>query len=246
MLLIPAIDVKGGRCVRLRQGRMDDVTEFSDDPVAMATRWIEAGAKRLHVVDLDGAVVGRPVNAGVVQAIARKFPAIPIQIGGGIRDEDSVQAYLEAGVQYVIIGTKAISAPHFVNDLCLEFPGHIIVGLDAKDGKLAIKGWSKLSNHDVIDIAQRFEQDGVTAIVYTDISRDGMLTGVNIAATVGLARAVNIPIIASGGVTHLDDVKSLCEVAEEGIAGVIIGRALYEGSIDLADAQALVAEFFAG
>jgi phosphoribosylformimino-5-aminoimidazole carboxamide ribotide isomerase len=246
MLLIPAIDVKGGRCVRLRQGRMDDVTEFSDDPVAMATRWIEAGAKRLHVVDLDGAVVGRPVNAGVVQAIARKFPAIPIQIGGGIRDEDSVQAYLEAGVQYVIIGTKAISAPHFVNDLCLEFPGHIIVGLDAKDGKLAIKGWSKLSNHDVIDIAQRFEQDGVTAIVYTDISRDGMLTGVNIAATVGLARAVNIPIIASGGVTHLDDVKSLCEVAEEGIAGVIIGRALYEGSIDLADAQALVAKFFAG
>ncbi|MDQ3730852.1 MAG: 1-(5-phosphoribosyl)-5-[(5-phosphoribosylamino)methylideneamino]imidazole-4-carboxamide isomerase [Pseudomonadota bacterium] len=245
MLLIPAIDVKGGRCVRLRQGRMDDVTEFSDDPVAMATRWIEAGAKRLHVVDLDGAVVGRPVNAGVVQAIARKFPAIPIQIGGGIRDEDSVQAYLEAGVQYVIIGTKAISAPHFVNDLCLEFPGHIIVGLDAKDGKLAIKGWSKLSNHDVIDIAQRFEQDGVTAIVYTDISRDGMLTGVNIAATVGLARAVNIPIIASGGVTHLDDVKSLCEVAEEGIAGVIIGRALYEGSIDLADAQALVAKFFA-
>jgi phosphoribosylformimino-5-aminoimidazole carboxamide ribotide isomerase len=246
MLLIPAIDVKGGRCVRLRQGRMDDVTEFSDDPVAMATRWIEAGAKRLHVVDLDGAVVGRPVNAGVVQAIARKFPAIPIQIGGGIRDEDSVQAYLEAGVQYVIIGTKAISAPHFVNDLCLEFPGHIIVGLDAKDGKLAIKGWSKLSNHDVIDIAQRFEQDGVTAIVYTDISRDGMLTGVNIAATVGLARAVNIPIIASGGVTHLDDVKSLCEVAEEGIAGVIIGRALYEGSIDLADAQALVAKLFAG
>jgi phosphoribosylformimino-5-aminoimidazole carboxamide ribotide isomerase len=246
MLLIPAIDVKGGRCVRLRQGRMDDVTEFSDDPLAMATRWIEAGAKRLHVVDLDGAVVGRPVNAGVVQAIARKFPAIPIQIGGGIRDEDSVQAYLEAGVQYVIIGTKAISAPHFVNDLCLEFPGHIIVGLDAKDGKLAIKGWSKLSNHDVIDIAQRFEQDGVTAIVYTDISRDGMLTGVNIAATVGLARAVNIPIIASGGVTHLDDVKSLCEVAEEGIAGVIIGRALYEGSIDLADAQALVAKFFAG
>jgi phosphoribosylformimino-5-aminoimidazole carboxamide ribotide isomerase len=246
MLLIPAIDVKGGRCVRLRQGRMDDVTEFSDDPVAMATRWIEAGAKRLHVVDLDGAVVGRPVNAGVVQAIARKFPAIPIQIGGGIRDEDSVQAYLEAGVQYVIIGTKAISAPHFVNDLCLEFPGHIIVGLDAKDGKLAIKGWSKLSNHDVIDIAQRFEQDGVTAIVYTDISRDGMLTGVNIAATVGVARAVNIPIIASGGVTHLDDVKSLCEVAEEGIAGVIIGRALYEGSIDLADAQALVAKFFAG
>jgi phosphoribosylformimino-5-aminoimidazole carboxamide ribotide isomerase len=246
MLLIPAIDVKDGRCVRLRQGRMDDVTEFSDDPVAMATRWIEAGAKRLHVVDLDGAVVGRPVNAGVVQAIARKFPAIPIQIGGGIRDEDSVQAYLEAGVQYVIIGTKAISAPHFVNDLCLEFPGHIIVGLDAKDGKLAIKGWSKLSNHDVIDIAQRFEQDGVTAIVYTDISRDGMLTGVNIAATVGVARAVNIPIIASGGVTHLDDVKSLCEVAEEGIAGVIIGGALYEGSIDLADAQALVAKLFAG
>lgn len=231
--------------MRLRQGRMDDVTEFSDDPVAVAARWIEAQAKRLHIVDLDGAVAGRPVNAGAVREIARRFPTVPIQIGGGIRDEDSVQAYLDAGVQYVIIGTKAVSAPHFINDLCLEFPGHIIVGLDAKDGKLAIKGWSKLSNHDVVDVAQRFEQDGVAAIIYTDISRDGMMTGVNIASTVDLARSVHVPIIASGGVTSLDDIKDLCEVAEEGIAGVIIGRALYEGSIDLVDAQAIVTKFFA-
>lgn len=244
MLLIPAIDLKDGKCVRLRQGRMDEVTEFSDDPLAMAKRWVEAGAKRLHVVDLDGAAAGAPVNAGIVQEIASEFPNVPIQIGGGIRDEDTVQTYLEAGVQYAIIGTKAVSAPHFVNDLCLEFPGHIIVGLDAKDGRVAVKGWSKLSHHDVIDMAQRFEQDGVAAIIYTDISRDGMMTGVNVESTVSLARSVNIPIIASGGVSNLGDVKALCEVAEEGITGMIIGRALYEGDIDLASAQSLVDAFF--
>ncbi|MGH8501699.1 MAG: 1-(5-phosphoribosyl)-5-[(5-phosphoribosylamino)methylideneamino]imidazole-4-carboxamide isomerase [Gammaproteobacteria bacterium] len=239
MLLIPAIDVKGGKCVRLRQGRMNEVTEFSDDPVSVATRWVEAGARRLHIVDLDGAAAGSPVNADLVQRIARETPDVPIQIGGGIRDEDTVQAYLDAGVQYVIIGTKAVSAPHFVNDLCLEFPGHIIVGLDAKDGKVAINGWSKLSHHDVVDIAQRFEQDGVAAIVYTDISRDGMMSGVNLEGTVKLASSVHIPIIASGGVTSLDDVKALCEVADEGIAGLIIGRALYEGAIEFTSAQAL-------
>src|SRR5215211_7991663 len=208
MQLIPAIDLQKGKCVRLRQGRMDDVTEFSDDPLAIAERWAGAGAKRLHTVDLDGASAGRPMNASVVRAIAKRFPDISIQIGGGIRDEDTVQTYLEAGVQYAIIGTKAVSAPHFVNDLCLEFPGHIIVGLDAKDGRVAIDGWSKLSHHDVIDMAQRFEHDGVAAIVYTDISRDGMMSGVNVAATVRLARAVNIPIIASGGVTSLEDIKA--------------------------------------
>ncbi len=239
MLLIPAIDVKNGKCVRLRQGRMDDVTEFSDDPLAMATRWVEAGARRLHIVDLDGAATGAPVNASLVRRIAAQYPDVPIQIGGGIRDEDTVQAYLDAGVQYVIIGTRAVSAPHFVNDLCLEFPGHIIVGLDAKDGKVAIDGWSKLSHHDVVDIAQHFEQDGVAAIVYTDISRDGMMSGVNLEATVKLASSVHIPIIASGGVTSLEDVRAICEVADEGITAIIIGRALYEGAIEFASAQSL-------
>ncbi len=242
MLLIPAIDLKDGKCVRLRQGRMDDATVFSDDPVAMAGRWVDAGARRLHIVDLNGAFEGRPVNADVVRAIAEAYPDLPIQLGGGIRDEDTVQAYLDAGVQYVIIGTKAVSAPHFVNDLCLEFPGHIIVGLDAKDGKVAIDGWSKLSRHDVIDMARHFENDGVEAIVYTDIGRDGMMSGVNIEATVRLAQAITIPVIASGGITNLDDIRALCAVADEGITGAITGRAIYEGTLDFAEGQKLADE----
>jgi phosphoribosylformimino-5-aminoimidazole carboxamide ribotide isomerase len=246
MLLIPAIDLKDGKCVRLRQGKMDDETIFSDDPVAMAARWVEAGARRLHLVDLNGAFEGKPVNGDVVHAIAEAFPEVPIQIGGGIRDEETVQSYLDAGVQYVIIGTKAVNAPHFVNDLCLEFPGHIIVGLDAKEGKVAIDGWSKLSKHDVIDMAKHFEEDGVSSIIYTDIGRDGMMSGVNVEATVKLAEAVNIPIIASGGITNLDDVRALCAVAEEGIAGAITGRAIYEGSLDFAEGQALADELCPG
>lgn len=240
MLLIPAIDLKDGKCVRLRQGRMEDETIFADDPLEVARKWVEAGARRLHLVDLNGAFAGKPVNAGVIHAIAEAFPDLPIQVGGGIRDEDTVQAYLDAGVQYVIIGTKAVSAPHFVNDLCLEFPGHIIVGLDAKDGKVAIDGWSKLSHHSVIDLAQRFEDDGVEAIVYTDIGRDGMMKGVNVDATVELAQAISIPVIASGGVSTLDDVRALMAKEDEGIMGAIIGRALYEGTIDLAEANKLV------
>ncbi|MEJ2059947.1 MAG: 1-(5-phosphoribosyl)-5-[(5-phosphoribosylamino)methylideneamino]imidazole-4-carboxamide isomerase [Gammaproteobacteria bacterium] len=240
MLLIPAIDLKEGKCVRLRQGRMDDSTVFSDDPVAVAKRWVEAGAERLHLVDLDGAFAGRPKNMAVIERIVTAFPEIPIQAGGGIRDADTVQSYLDAGVQYTIIGTRAVSEPHFVNDLCLEFPGHIIVGLDAKDGKVAIDGWSKLSQHDVIDMARHFETDGVSAIIYTDISRDGMMQGLNVEATVRLAQAVHIPVIASGGVTSLDDIRALLAVEDEGIDGVILGRALYEGGIDLAEARALV------
>ena len=240
MLLIPAIDLKDGKCVRLRQGRMEDETVFADDPLDMAQRWVEAGARRLHLVDLNGAFAGQPVNTQVIRRIADAFPDVPIQLGGGIRDEDTVQLYLDAGVQYVIIGTKAVSAPHFINDLCLEFPGHIIVGLDAKDGKVAIDGWSKLSNHDVIDMAQHFERDGVDAIVYTDISRDGMMQGVNVEATVKMASEISTPVIASGGISSLDDIKALRAVAEEGIMGAIIGRALYEGSIDLGEAQKLV------
>lgn len=242
MLLIPAIDLKDGKCVRLRQGRMEDDTVFADDPVAIADRWVAAGARRLHIVDLNGAFAGRPVNAEAIRRIAEAHPDVPLQVGGGIRDDDAIEQYLEMGVRYVIIGTNAVNAPHFVGDACSEFPGHIMVGLDAKDGKVAIDGWSKLSNHDVIDIAQRFEREGVEAIVYTDISRDGMMQGVNVEATAALARAITIPVIASGGVSTLEDIRHLCAVSGEGVMGAVIGRALYEGGIDLADAQKFVDE----
>ena len=241
MLVIPAIDLKDGQCVRLRQGRMEDSTVFSDDPVEMAGQWVAKGAQRLHIVDLNGAFEGKPVNADAVKKITEVCNAadVPVQIGGGIRSEDTVQDYLDLGISYCIIGTKAVNAPHFVSDLCLNFPGHIIVGLDAKDGKVAIDGWSKLSRHDVIDMAKHFEEDGVEAIVYTDISRDGMMSGVNIEATVKLAQAINIPVIASGGITNIEDVKALCAVAEDGITGAITGRAIYEGSLDFAEGQKL-------
>ena len=242
MLVIPAIDLKDGKCVRLRQGRMEDETVFGDDPVQVAQRWVDAGARRLHMVDLNGAFAGKPVNAAVIKAVAEAFPDLPIQVGGGIRDEDTVAAYLEAGVQYTIIGTKAVSTPHFINDLCLEFPGHILVGLDAREGKVAIDGWSKLSHHSAVDMARRFEQDGVEAIVFTDIGRDGMMTGVNVDSTVSLAQSITIPVIASGGITNMDDIRALCAVSDEGIMGAITGRALYEGALDLAAAQELADE----
>lgn len=240
MLLIPAIDIKEGKCVRLRQGDMDAETVYGDNPVDAAARWVEAGAQRLHIIDLDGAASGRPVNAGIIHDIAETHPQVEIQVGGGIRDEDTVQTYLDAGVNYAIIGTRAVTAPHFVSDLCLEFPGHVIVGLDAKEGKLATDGWSKLSHHDVVDIAQRFEQDGVAAIIFTDIGRDGMMNSINLDACVQLAQAITIPVIASGGLKDLNDVKALCAVAGEGIAGAVTGRAIYEGALDLAEALALV------
>ncbi len=243
MLLIPAIDLKDGQCVRLRQGKMEDNTVFSDDPVAMAGRWVDAGSSRLHIVDLDGAFAGKPKNAEIIHAIAEAYPDLQIQVGGGIRDEDTIVAYLDAGVSYVIIGTQAVKEPHFINEVCVEFPNRIIVGLDARDGKIAVDGWSKLSRHDVIDMAQRFEDDGVSAIVYTDISRDGMMQGVNIDATVKLARAIRIPVIASGGITSMDDIRALAEVEDEGINGAITGRAIYEGSIDLAAAQSWLNDY---
>ncbi len=236
MLVIPAIDLKDGKCVRLRQGEMDDATVY-DEPVVAAARWVDAGATRLHLVDLDGAFAGEPVNAGVIEQITSKYPDLDVQVGGGIRDEETIQSYLNAGVRYVIIGTKAITTPHFVEDVCAEFPGHIIVGLDAKNGKVATDGWSKLSNHDVIDMAQRFESMGVEAIIYTDIGRDGMLNGVNIEATVKLAQSIRIPVIASGGITNMDDIKALCEVEDEGISGAITGRAIYEGSLNFEEAR---------
>jgi phosphoribosylformimino-5-aminoimidazole carboxamide ribotide isomerase len=242
LLIIPAIDLKDGKCVRLRQGRMSEVTVFSDDPVATARRWVEAGAKRLHVVDLNGAIAGEPVNADVVEAIVRTFPDLPVQVGGGIRDEETIQMYLDCGVRYVILGTKAVNAPHFVSDVCAEFPGRIIVGLDAKDGKVAIDGWSKLSGHDVIDLAKKYQNEGVEAIVYTDIGRDGMMTGVNVEATLRLANSISIPVIASGGISSLDDIKSVCGIADSGIVGAIVGRALYEGTLDFNAAQKLADE----
>ncbi len=242
MIIIPAIDIKDGKCVRLRQGKMDDVTVFSDDPLEMAGRWVKAGARRLHIVDLNGATRGEPVNAEVIGRIVAKYPDLPVQVGGGIRDEDTIQAYLDTGVRYVILGTKAVNAPHFVSDVCTEFPGHIVVGLDAKDGKVAIDGWSKLSGHDVIDLAKKFQDMGVEAIVYTDIGRDGMLKGVNVDATVKLAQSIAIPVIASGGITNLEDIRRLCAVADNGIVGAITGRAIYEGTLDFAAAQKLADE----
>ncbi|MCS5564849.1 MAG: 1-(5-phosphoribosyl)-5-[(5-phosphoribosylamino)methylideneamino]imidazole-4-carboxamide isomerase [Methylococcales bacterium] len=243
MLLIPAIDLKGGKCVRLRQGRMEEDTVFSEDPVAMAKRWVEAGAKRLHLVDLDGAFAGKPKNLEIIHEITETYPEVPVQVGGGIRDEDTIQGYLDAGVKFVIIGTKAVSEPHFVNDITAEFPGHIIIGLDAKDGKVAINGWSKLSRHDVIDMALKFEADGVEAIVYTDISRDGMMTGVNVEATAKLARAIHIPVIASGGIRNLDDIRALEKYVDDGVIGAITGRAIYEGNLDFAEGARLAESF---
>ncbi len=239
MLLIPAIDLKDGRCVRLRQGRMDDETVFSDDPVEMAERWVGAGARRLHLVDLNGAFAGEPVNGEVIRAIAAAYPKLPIQVGGGIRDERTIGAYLDAGVGFAIIGTQAVKEPEFVSRACRAFPGQVIVGLDAVDGMVAIDGWATITEHRVIDLAKRFERDGVSAIVYTDIGRDGMLTGPNVEATAALARDIEIPVVASGGITHIDDVRALCEVAASGIVGAITGRAIYEGTLDFSEGQRL-------
>ena len=239
MLLIPAIDLKDGRCVRLRQGRMEDETIFSDDPVQMAGRWVSAGARRLHLVDLNGAFAGVPVNGAAIRAIAAAYPDLPIQVGGGIRDEATIAAYLEAGVSYCIIGTQAVKEPAFVARACRAFPGHVIVGLDAREGRVAIKGWAEMTEHRVEELAGRFEDDGVTAIVYTDIGRDGMMTGPNVAATRALAEAIRIPVIASGGITNLDDIRALCAVAASGIEAAITGRAIYEGTLDFAEGQRL-------
>ncbi|MGI1679284.1 MAG: 1-(5-phosphoribosyl)-5-[(5-phosphoribosylamino)methylideneamino]imidazole-4-carboxamide isomerase [Cellvibrionaceae bacterium] len=237
MLVIPAIDLKDGQCVRLRQGLMEDSTVFSDDPVAMAKQWVDQGTRRLHLVDLNGAFAGEPVNGEVVTAIAKAFPEVPIQIGGGIRSADTIEHYLNAGVTYVIIGTKAVTDPSFVTDMCKQFPGHIIVGLDAKNGLVATDGWAEVSNVKATDLAKQFANDGVSSIVYTDIARDGMMGGVNLEATIEMAQASKIPVIASGGVATMDDIKAIQKESHHGILGAITGRAIYEGTIDIAEAQ---------
>jgi phosphoribosylformimino-5-aminoimidazole carboxamide ribotide isomerase len=239
MLLIPAIDLKDGRCVRLKQGDMNDETVFSEDPAAIARHWVEQGARRIHLVDLNGAVAGRPRNEAAIRAIVDAVGGnVPVQLGGGIRDLDTIERYLDDGISYVIIGTAAVKNPGFLHDACGAFPGQIIVGLDARDGKVATDGWSKLTRHDVLDLARKFEGYGVEAVIYTDIGRDGMLTGVNIEATVRLARELRIPVIASGGFASLEDVEKLCAIEEEGVEGAILGRALYEGKLDFGAAQA--------
>ena len=239
MLLIPAIDLKDGHCVRLKQGDMDQSTIFSEDPAAMARKWVEAGARRLHLVDLNGAFAGKPQNHAAIKAILREVgDDIPVQLGGGIRDLDTIERYIDDGLRYVIIGTAAVKNPGFLKDACVAFGGHIIVGLDAKDGKVATDGWSKLTGHEVADLGKKFEDYGVESIIYTDIGRDGMLSGINIEATVKLAQALTIPVIASGGLSNMADIDKLCAVESDGIEGVICGRAIYSGDLDFAAAQA--------
>jgi phosphoribosylformimino-5-aminoimidazole carboxamide ribotide isomerase len=240
MLLIPAIDLKDGKCVRLQQGDMKASTTFGEDPAAMARRWLDAGARRLHLVDLNGAFAGRPVNEAAVKAILREVgDEIPVQLGGGLRDLDTIERFLDDGLSYVIIGTAAVKSPGFLKDACTAFGGHIIVGLDAKNGRVATDGWSKLTGHEVVDLALKFQDYGVEGVIYTDIGRDGMLTGINIEATVKLAQALTIPVIASGGLSGLADIEKLCAVEFEGIEGVICGRSIYNGDLDFAAAQAL-------
>lgn len=238
MLIIPAIDLKDGKCVRLKQGEMNDATIFSEDPTATAKHWLAQGARRLHLIDLNGAAAGKPRNEGAIRAIAAAVgEKLPIQLGGGIRDLDTIERYLDDGVSYVIIGTAAVKTPGFLHDACTAFAGHVMVALDAKDGKVAVDGWSKMTGHDVVDLAKKFEDYGVEAVIYTDIGRDGMLTGVNIEATVALARHLTIPVIASGGLTDLEDIKALCAVESEGITAAITGRAVYQGTLDFREAQ---------
>lgn len=239
MLLIPALDIKDGHCVRLRQGDMNSATVFSEDPVAMARHWVELGARRLHVVDLNGARSGRPVNEPVIRRIVEEVGAeVPVQLGGGLRDLDTIERYIDGGIGFVVIGTAAVKSPGFLHDACSAFGGHVIVALDARDGKVATDGWSKLTGHDVVDLAVKFEDYGVEAILYTDIGRDGMLSGVNLDATVALARAIKIPVIASGGVATMEDIERLCSAQSEGIEAAVLGRSLYEGTLDFRAALA--------
>ncbi len=243
MLLIPAIDLKDGQCVRLKQGDMDQTTVFGEDPAAVARGWVNKGARRVHLVDLNGAFAGKPKNEAAIRKILKDVGSeVDVQLGGGIRDLDTIERYLDAGLRYVIIGTAAVKNPGFLQDACTAFGGHIIVGLDAKDGKVATDGWSKLTGHEVVDLGKKFEDYGVESIIYTDIGRDGMLSGINIEATVKLAQALSIPVIASGGLSNLEDIRQLCAVEDEGVEGVICGRSIYTGDLDFEAGQRLADE----
>ncbi len=237
--LIPAIDLKGGQCVRLRQGQMADATVYGDNPVAMATHWQSLGATRLHVVDLDGAFAGRPENRDAIRAICDTLD-IPVQLGGGLRNMAMIEGMLNLGVQRVILGSVAISNPELVGEACRAFPGRVCVGIDAKSGMVAVHGWGDVTDVSAVDLARRFEDDGIAAIIYTDIARDGMLSGPNIEETVNLARAVSIPVIVSGGIARAEDAKACAAHTADGICGAITGRAIYEGTLDFA---ATVQEF---
>ena len=239
MIIIPAIDLKDGQCVRLRKGIMEDTTVFSNNPTEMASKWVAEGARRLHLVDLNGAFEGKPINADCVNEITKSFPNLPVQIGGGIRDLQTANSYIEAVISYLIIGTMAVTNPDFVEKLCDEFPNKIIVGLDANNGLVATDGWAKQTDIDVVELSKKYEQYGVNSIVYTDIARDGMMQGVNVEATANLAKKTSIPIIASGGITNLDDIAALFKNAHHGIMGAITGRAIYEGQLDFNDAQTM-------
>jgi phosphoribosylformimino-5-aminoimidazole carboxamide ribotide isomerase len=235
VLVIPAIDLKEGRCVRLRQGVMSEETVFSTFPEEMAARWYKAGAERIHVVDLDGALHGRPTNTESIRQIVKAVP-VPVQLGGGIRNQDAVEAYLDMGISQVILGTAAWKKPAFVKEMCTAFPGRIILGIDARQGRVAVEGWTEETDLDPIQMAKQFEQDGLHALIYTDISRDGMGIGPNLDATGRLARAVDTPVIASGGVSGLQDVMRILSLEKDGVIGMITGRALYDGRLDLARA----------
>lgn len=239
MLVIPAIDIKNGQCVRLRQGDLNDDTVFSSDLTAVADQWVEQGCERLHIVDLDGAVSGEPVHLSSIREICQKHPKLVVQVGGGIRNFSTAQAYIDVGVEYLILGTKAVNEPEFIESLTFKYPGKVIIGLDAKDGFIAVDGWTKTSDKSVAEVAKWFEAMKVAAIIYTDISRDGMLSGVNIGATFDLANATGIPVIASGGIKNLDDIRALAQLPAPGVAGAITGRAIYEGTLDFRQAQEL-------
>ena len=243
MVIIPAVDIKNGKCVRLLQGRMNDDTVYSDDPAAMAAKWERLGAQMIHVIDLDGAFSKSPQNVSVISKIAQTVQ-VPIQLGGGIRKEQTVAMYLEMGIRRVIIGTEAINRPEFVKRICKTYPDQIIVGIDARNGKVAIDGWTQTTHVEAVDLARAFEDCGVAAINFTDIQRDGMQTGPNLEATRQLAEAVSIPVVASGGVSSIQDIKNVLALERFGVIGVIVGKALYSGELDLKAALKMVRTTF--